>query len=269
MDAKAMFCNNCGERGHVFRTCSYPIISCGLLLLKGLKEPLSLPADPLDINVLMVRRKDSMSYMEFMRGKYEMIDALYIHNLIQNMTKYEQRKIVDEPFHTLWTMLWGNGRDLHSREYLDSKEKFESLDRARLVYEYRSSYEEPEWGFPKGRRMRKETDVDCAVREFFEETNIGRDAYTLCRNLQFSETFKGTNGILYRHIYYIGLLSDSSLVEIDKHLTPVQRREISAVSWKSFDECRELVRPHYFKRKELFTEIENALRTFETLVSTQ
>lgn len=214
----------------------------------------------------MVRRKDSISYMEFLRGKYELSNASYIHNLIQNMTKDEQRRIVEQQFHTLWTLLWGNGRDLHSQEYLDSKDKFEALDRSRLVYEYRSNYDEPEWGFPKGRRMRKETDVDCAVREFFEETNISRDAYTLCRNLQFTETFQGTNGVMYKHIYFIGLLSHSNLIDLEQKLTPVQRREISQVGWKTFDECRELVRPHYTKRKELFAEVENALRTFETLV---
>lgn len=266
MDPKAMFCNNCGERGHVFRTCTYPIISCGLMLIRGKKEPLSLPLDPKDVEVLMVRRKDSIAYMEFLRGKYDMSNSAYIHTLIQNMTREEQRRIVEQPFNTLWALLWGNGRDLHSQEFLDSKDKFEALDRGRLVYEYRSNYDEPEWGFPKGRRMRKETDVDCAVREFFEETNIPRDAYTLCRNLQFTETFQGTNGVMYKHIYFIGLLSDSNLIDLEQKLTPIQRREISQVNWKTFDECRGLVRPHYVKRKELFAEVENALRTFETLV---
>ena len=263
MDPKAMFCNNCGERGHVFRSCTDPIISCGLLLLRGNNIPLTLPTK--DVEVLMVRRKDSISYMEFMRGKYEMTNGKYIHNLIQNMTKDEQRKIVEQPFHSLWTLLWGNGRDLHSQEYIESKEKYEALDRTRLVQEHRSVYDEPEWGFPKGRRMRKETDMDCAMREFFEETNIPRDAYTLCRNLQFSETFSGTNGVIYKHIYFIGLLSNPSMIDLEQKLTPAQRREISLVDWKTFDQCRALVRPHYTKRKELFAEIESAIRTFETL----
>lgn len=264
MDPKSMFCNNCGERGHVFRTCSYPIISCGLLLLRGKKSPLTLPTNPSDVEVMMVRRKDSISYMDFLRGKYELSNSTYIHNLIKNMTKDEQKRIVEHPFTTLWSLLWGNSRDTNSQEYLDAKDKFDALDRSRLVYEYRSVYDEPEWGFPKGRRMRKESDLDCAIREFFEETNIQRESYTLCKNLQFSETFQGTNGIMYKHIYFIGLLNDSNSIDLEQKLTPVQRREISQVSWKTFDECRALVRPHYTKRKALFTEIENALRTFET-----
>ena len=109
-------------------------------------------------------------------------------------------------------------------------------------------------------------DLDCAVREFFEETNISRDSYTLCRNLQFSETFKGTNGVMYKHIYFIGLLTDSNIIDLEQKLTPMQKREVSLVAWKTFDQCRSLVRPYYTKRKEIFSEIENALRTFETLV---
>ena len=266
MDPKSMFCNNCGERGHVFRTCSYPIISCGLLLLKGNTDPIKLPVNPKDVEVLMVRRKDSISYMEFLRGKYDILDSGYIHNLITNMTKDEQRRIVEIPFQQLWSLLWGNGRDINSQECVEAKEKFEALDRARLVYEHRSIYDEAEWGFPKGRRMRKETDMDCAVREFFEETNIPRDSYTLCRNLQFSETFKGTNGVMYKHIYFIGLLTDSKIIDLEQKLTPMQKREVSLVAWKTFDECRSLVRPYYTKRKEIFSEIENALKTFETTI---
>ena len=263
-----MFCNNCGEKGHVFRTCPCPIISCGLFLIRGNIEPLSLPIeDTSSVEVLMVRRKDSMSFMEFIRGKYELVNANYVHRLIENMTIDEQRKIVELPFTTLWTQLWGNSRDIHSPEFYDAKEKFEALDRTRIVMEHRSRWDEPEWGFPKGRRMRGETDMDCAVREFFEETNIPRDAYTVCNNLSFTEVFTGTNDIKYKHVYFVGLLKDSHKFDISQKLTNVQKREISAVAWKSLSECSAITRPHYTRRKQLLIELESALGTFETLAN--
>jgi 8-oxo-dGTP pyrophosphatase MutT (NUDIX family) len=263
-----MFCNNCGERGHVFKTCKYPIISCGLVLLKGTKEPFNLPVeDTNDVRMLMVRRKDSMSYMEFLRGKYDMTNPDYIHRLIQNMTMDEQRRIVEMPFLNLWTLLWGDGRDVHSPEFYDAKEKFEALDRCRLVYEYRSFWNEPEWGFPKGRRMRGETDVDCAIREFYEETNISRGAYTLCKNLEFEEVFTGTNNVTYKHVYFIGFLTKE--IDVKQKLTAVQRREISLVQWMSFDESRRTIRPHYTRRMEVLNEIAAAVQTFETLAQNQ
>ena len=263
-----MFCNNCGERGHVFKTCKYPIISCGLVLLKGTKEPFNLPvADTEDVRMLMVRRKDSMSYMEFLRGKYEMLNPDYIHRLIRNMTMDEQRKIVEMPFMTLWTQLWGDGRDVHSPEFYDAKEKFEALDRGRLVYEYRSIWTEPEWGFPKGRRMRGETDVDCAIREFYEETNISRDVYVLCKNLAFEEVFVGTNNVQYKHVYFSAFLKRD--IDVTQKLTAMQKREISLVRWMSFGESRGTIRPHYTRRMEILAEIEAAVQTFETLAQNQ
>lgn len=257
-----MFCNNCGERGHVFKTCSYPIISCGLVLVSANELPVK---NPKDVKVLMIRRKDSMSFMEFLRGKYDMLNATYIHRLIENMTQDEQRKIVELSFTTLWTQLWGNGRDTHSSEFYEANEKFDALDRRRIVYEHRSRWTEPEWGFPKGRRMRGESDMDCAIREFFEETNIKRDVYTLCDNLNFTEVFAGTNNVQYKHVYFIGLMNDLHEIDLEQRLTDIQRREIGAIAWMTLDECRETIRPHYTRRKEVISEIESALLTFETL----
>ena len=258
-----MFCNNCGERGHVFRTCVYPIISCGLVLIRGASK---LPVEGTeDIEVLMVRRKDSMSYMELLRGKYEMSDPSYIHRLVENMTQDEQHRFVEMPFLNLWTQLWGNGRDTHSPEFYDAKEKFEALDRSRIVCDHRSPWTEPEWGFPKGRRMRGESDIECAVREFFEETNIQREAYTLCKNLCFTETFVGTNNVNYKHVYFLAFLEDENKIDLDQKFTLAQKREVSKVDWIGLQKCKSLVRPHYTRRKEIIDEIATALQTFETL----
>jgi 8-oxo-dGTP pyrophosphatase MutT (NUDIX family) len=205
--------------------------------------------------------------MEFLRGKYELMNAEYVHRLIQNMTNDEQRRLVEMPFLALWSQLWGDTRDVHSPEFYDAKEKFEALDRTRLVYEHRSEWSEPEWGFPKGRRMRGETDVDCAIREFYEETNIPRSAYTLCRNLCFEEVFMGTNNVKYKHVYFIGLLNKD--IDVTQKLTAVQRREISCVKWMSFQESVATIRPHYTRRKEILQEIETAVQTFETLANNQ
>ena len=265
-----MFCNNCGEKGHVFRTCSYPIISCGLVLLKGQDDPFMLPvANAKDVRLLMVRRKDSMSFMEFVRGKYDPDAPHYLHRLVENMTQDEQQKILTLPFTTLWAQLWGNGRDTHSPEFYDAKDKFETIDKARIVHENVSRWLEPEWGFPKGRRMRGESDLECGIREFYEETNIPREAYTVCKNLTFTEVFTGTNNVQYKHVYFLGLLKKASEVDVHQKLTACQKREISALKWMTFEDCKKSVRPHYVRRKELIGEMETAVRTFETLANNQ
>ena len=107
-----MYCNNCGKRGHAFKTCTEPIISYGIILIDSPIIPVKkLP------KILMVLRKDSMAFTEFLRGKYEVDNILYIKNLMSNMTKTEHVFLLTKTFDELWTLHWGIGRDHHSKEF--------------------------------------------------------------------------------------------------------------------------------------------------------
>lgn len=251
-----MYCNNCGGKGHLFRTCRDPVLSCGILLIDS---PV-LPVSPENVRVLMIRRKDSMSFAEFMRGKYDPADEPYVATLVKNMTLKEQAAVASEPFEVLWKQLWGDDRT--SSDYNPSRDKFNQLDRVGLMRENLSVYTEPEWGFPKGRRMRGETDLACAVREFGEETNVPRDAYTVLKNILFEETFMGLNNIRYRHVYFVALLTQPDLVNLNQRFTPMQRREISGVAWKTLAEAEALIRPHHVERMGMLNQLRSTLETF-------
>lgn len=253
-----MYCNNCGEKGHVFKECSNPIISCGIILLNIKK----LPSNPNQTKVLMVQRKHSMAFTEFTRGKYELDNLDYIKKLLSNMTFEEQQMIKNLDFPKIWTNHWGIGRDHHSREYEISSEKFQKIDRNILFDENTKGFEESEWGFPKGRRQHRETDLNCAMREFAEETNIPRNSYTICKNLKLEETFYGTNNIEYKHIYFISLINQD--IPIDLNFTQEQQREICSMDWKTIDDCSNITRPHYIKRKELLETLKTIIKTFHT-----
>jgi 8-oxo-dGTP pyrophosphatase MutT (NUDIX family) len=222
---------------------------------------MALPIDPAHVSVLMVRRKDSMAYMEFIRGKYDPTDSAYIKRLLSNMTISEQKAIETEEFDTLWSKLWGQGRDTHSLEYEISRTNYDTIDRKTLISQARSVHVEPEWGFPKGRRSKGETDVDCAVREFWEETNISSEAYHVLEKVSFTEVFTGTNNVKYKHVYFVALLKDSKLIDLSQKLTSMQRREVSAVSWKTLKECKDITRPHYVERKAMIGELERRIQT--------
>lgn len=252
-----MYCNNCGARGHLFRTCRDPVLSCGIFLI----DRPTLPVRSSDTRVLMIRRKDSMSFAEFMRGKYDPTDIDYVSTLVQNMTLQEQCRIACEPFETLWKQLWGDDRT--SPDFALSRDKFYRLDRISLMASNLSVYREPEWGFPKGRRMRGESDMACATREFGEETNIPREAYIVLRNIILEETFMGLNGVKYRHIYFVAVLKSPSLVNLNQKFTSMQRREISGIAWKSFAEAESLIRPHHVERSDMLNRLKSAIETFE------
>jgi 8-oxo-dGTP pyrophosphatase MutT (NUDIX family) len=253
-----MYCNNCGGKGHLFRTCKDPVLSCGLLLI----DRPSLPVDPETIRVLMIRRKDSMSFAEFMRGKYDPTDIPYLSTLVQNMTLKEQAALASDSFEVLWRQLWGDDRT--SADFLPSRDRFYQVDRIGLMRNNLSEYTEPEWGFPKGRRMRGETDLACAVREFGEETNVPRDAYVVLKNIILEETFTGLNTVQYKHIYFVALLKQPELVNLSQRFTPMQRREISGLAWKSLEDAAALIRPHHVERMGMLNQLRSAIETFES-----
>ena len=265
MDSKSMYCNNCGGRGHAFKTCKDPITSCGILLLREINEPMKLPNNPANVSVLMVLRKDSMAYVEFIRGKYDLQNLDFVKRLISNMTIDEQKKISTEEFDTLWSGMWGQDRDTHSTEYEISKKQYDKLDRLEIVKEHASKYKEPEWGFPKGRRMKGESDLVCACREFWEETNIPAEAYEVIPTKTYTEIFTGTNDVKYKHVYFIALLKDSKMINTSQKLTAIQRREVSAVSWKTLKESKTITRPHYTERKKILDTLEREIRRYQTV----
>jgi len=199
---------------------------------------------------------------EFLRGKYELDKDSYIKTLLSNMTTSEHARLVSTNFDQLWTLHWGVGRDHHSREFEISKEKFNQLNITELI-EGMEAYSEPEWGFPKGRRAHRESDIECALREFSEETNILREAFVICRNIVLTETFNGTNEIAYKHIYFIALLREPDCIDLQQVMTSMQKREVSGIEWKSISECRSLTRPHYLQRNDMLDSFERIVETFD------
>jgi 8-oxo-dGTP pyrophosphatase MutT (NUDIX family) len=210
----------------------------------------------------MIRRKDSMSFSEFMRGKYDTENIDYVSTLVKNMTLKEQASVASDSFETLWRQMWGDDR--MTSDYTQSREKFNVLDRVSIMRNNISEYIEPEWGFPKGRRMRGEPDLACAIREFDEETNVPRDAFVVLKNIILTETFVGLNNVQYRHVYFVALTKHLENINLAQRLTPVQRREISGIGWKTFEEAEALVRPHHLERRAMLDQLKSVIETFES-----
>ena len=55
---KNNICNNCGKQGHLFHQCKIPITSYGIILCRS---------SIYGILFLMIRRKDSFGYIDFLR----------------------------------------------------------------------------------------------------------------------------------------------------------------------------------------------------------
>lgn len=252
-------CRNCGHIGHLYKDCPHPITSFGIIAYRKNAD---------HVEYLMIQRKDSLSFMEFIRGKYDTRNVVYIVSLLSGMTQHERTLLITKPFEELWSHVWY--QPSYSRqvsEFAHAKTKFDTLVKG-FMYDNRfvnlknmlatsvSVFTEPEWGFPKGRRRIKEDDTVCAVREFCEETNFVPSDIQLVKIQPFEEIFYGTNNVLYKHIYYLAKMikSDSDPLEINPNNVN-QAREVRAVKWFNFEEVMAHIRDHNQERRKLFMEV--------------
>ena len=132
------------------------------------------------------------------------------------------------------------------------------------ILSIKSIFNEQEWGFPKGRRKIKENDLDCAVREFYEETRIiNTDIQVIIDIMPFEEIFFGTNGIMYKHVYFVARLKNNNVnIKIDNSCLE-QIREIRAIKWYNFNEVLSHIKCYNTERISLFKYASNKIRDFE------
>jgi 8-oxo-dGTP pyrophosphatase MutT (NUDIX family) len=274
-----IICANCGGLGHGYKICNHPIISYGVICYRFCFDPDTNTISP---RYLMVQRKDSLCYVEFIRGKYDLQNKDYILKLFENMTEMERSKITLNTFEALWNDMWCRREEdkaecsrSFSKEYRESHDKFNMLRRGFYIkladsddmillnfnYIFENSqtrFDDTEWGFPKGRRNIAENDISCALREFAEETGISSKTIRLCNDIKpLEETFSGSNKIRYKHVYYVGKYVSYSLdsgVPLPAHFNPdnkVQSKEIKDVRWFTYQEAMSLIREHNVERREL------------------
>ena len=261
---KSSNCNNCGKTGHMFHQCKLPITSYGIILVKlmdGVHK------------YLMIRRKDSFGFIDFVRGKYSIHNIDQLSHIINEMSLEEKRKILQSDFSTLWTSLCGGecaGFPMRGDESSSFK-KFELLklgimynnDRytlKTLIDNSTTNWIETEWEFPKGRRNYLEKDLDCALREFEEETGYSQTAINIVENLlPFEEIFIGSNHKSYRHKYFLAYLTDTNIND----LVSYQKSEVSKIEWKTKDECLASIREYNLEKKQIIIKIDNIIEEYK------
>ena len=118
-------------------------------------------------------------------------------------------------------------------------------------------YTEPEWGFPKGRRSGCEKNIECATREFREETNLNKKDYNIVPfAFPLSESYVGSNNISYEVIFYFAKYNavDTNNGDMNNNVLSVngkhQKYEIGDIGWFTFKEANDRVRGYQRIRKE-------------------
>jgi 8-oxo-dGTP pyrophosphatase MutT (NUDIX family) len=226
------------------------------------------------IEYLLIQRKDSIGFIELIRGKYKLNDYDYINKNIAGMTNAEREKILTMNFDDLWESLWGPTRDgfhAYRHEKEQGRIKLDALRNgepslASLVSASPPAYATPEWGFPKGRRNANESEYTCAMRETWEETNISEEDILSIRNLEpIVENFTGSNGIPYCHKYFIGYanhgVGEEAVVTASSTNEHIQR-EVGDIRWCGFEEAMKLIRPENPEKRNVLLRVDTILKQY-------
>uniref|UniRef100_A0A6C0C901 Nudix hydrolase domain-containing protein n=1 Tax=viral metagenome TaxID=1070528 RepID=A0A6C0C901_9ZZZZ len=228
---------------------------------------------------LMVSRRFSIGFIEFVRGKYQVTDSNTIIKLFEQMSANEISMIQNNSYDDLLffflnknnetkeNLLHNTYNGKYSLEYLEAKNKFDMLSDPEnekngtipwglnfYIKNIKPKWKTVEWGFPKGRRgKRTEENLSCACREFEEETGYHSSDYHILNRIEpIEEYLVGTNNVNYKHIYYLAIdmfdPNQSKLSNFDEY-------EIGDVKWFTFDDAIKNIRPYHVGKKCILTKI--------------
>lgn len=251
---KDIVCKNCTSIGHIYRDCPHPVNSYGVICYKVVDN---VPY------YIMIQRKNSLSFMEFIKGNYNVMNIEYVKRLLSSMTKKEQDILMNKTFDDIWDHIWFQSNNKNTREFSEATNNFQILTKTGTLQTLLSSnigyIEEPEWGFPKGRKKQNETDIECSLREFNEETQF-YPSHIVIKNtdVPYIEMFYGTNNILYKHTYYLAEFIDESESIIPSfNMECIQQiREIGDIKWFMSNQVLSHINSFNEERIELFKKID-------------
>lgn len=268
------YCINCNMNGHTYYTCKKPHLSNGIIAVKLAKQT--------ENKYLMVKRRHTFGFIDFVRGKYSVNNKNHLMGMINEMTISEKSKIIELDFSHLWCYLWGNEHEVdNSKKKISNFENEKKFAENKLktlkegVYLENDKYNlkslitlsntkwvDTEWEFPKGRKNINETDIECAFREFVEETGLTFNDLILIRNLApYEEIFIGSNYESYKNKYFVSSFcgkEEQDQLKYDKY-------EISDVQWFTFSECLAHIRDYNYEKQRILRSLNTTLKKYELI----
>lgn len=257
------FCNNCNRTNHLYNNCRAPITSIGVIAFRS-GQP--------GAEFLMIRRRDSFGFVDFVRGKYSINDEAYIQRIIDEMTIYEKDNLVRLSFEQLWKLLWGeytrgsqykNEESVSYEKYIQVVTGIRTKDGKRKTLQQfidnsKTNWTETEWGFPKGRRNYNEKDLSCALRECLEETGYDIVSDNIIQNITpFEEIFMGSDMKCYKQKYFL------AMVDLDKKPKKAHDiMEVGLMKWMTYEECISSIRPYNLEKISIIQKINNILQKY-------
>ena len=240
-------------------------------------SPLSKTKKEFVMKFLMLTRAHTIAFTNFVRGNYVVTKPERITYMLGQMNRKEIELIKNslamsgDGFKSLWLYCWFG--DYNVQETNDTKKRYQqnSVQRSRIKYEILKCsarvdnpavhlgdlildmvpmYCRDEWGFPKGRATDNETPLECAKREFMEETGYSDSDYKVIDEIKpVVEDITGTDGVAYRHVYYVAERLTDVAPDSKKH--DPMGVEVGQLAFLETAEAIESVRDYHIEKKKI------------------
>jgi len=201
--------------------------SYGLLLVRPVRGV------SVELEYLMVRRRTTYAYSDLVLGRYSRRHmraaqrhpdtwVAFLRAYLDMMTVEELQALRSMDFDRIWARIYSTVPDPACRlkfcaDLLLNDTLAHAIDQVRPHNRYL-------WEPPKGRKHEWESDLDCARREFWEETQIAPTCYTLTG--QCLARAWDSCGQRYRAVYYLAWTADP---QVGGRLTVAQIQRIGEI----------------------------------------
>jgi 8-oxo-dGTP pyrophosphatase MutT (NUDIX family) len=157
-----------------------------------------------------------------------------LKSLFSGMTVDEKLLILSFDFSRIWYKIWlGN---IYVDIYNTAKSRFDELissSRDMIIKLINESDSIPlHWELPKGRKDSRESDIECATREFMEETGLQRNVFKI-RVTDSIRTVTRDRGSSYIMKYWAALMTPD-----DIHIVPKITVSLETSSCHEHDEIK-------------------------------
>ena len=235
-----------------------------------------------NIEILLIKKRYTYHFFEIVMAHYKKGDNNYIKHMFDNMSYAEKIDIMSMQFSCMWQRIYQanperfyNIVDVYKNSnfsnspieqrysesenyklYIEKKNKFERNflkdggKKLRTLIN-QSSDSKVIWEMPKGGKNANESNIECAIREFYEETSIKSNKYRILYDVPPLIDSFVDNDIIYKTVYYMAALREGNdnFKPCINYRNFSQVTEVEEIKWVSLAEIKFFDMPSFMNNR--------------------
>lgn len=248
-----------------------------------------------NVEILLIKKRYTYQFFELVMAHYKRNDMKYIKYMFDNMSYSEKMDIMSMQFSRMWYKInhsdperFYNIVDIYKHNNFSNTpidQKYSEADQYKLYIEKKNKFEKNFgkdggkrlrtlihqsndakviWEMPKGGKNSDESNIDCAIREFYEETSIKSNKYRILYDVNPLVDSFVDNDIIYKTVYYIATLRDvnENFIPSINYRNFSQVTEVEEIKWVSLAEIKFFNMPPFMNNR-LLTLYKSIIKIFK------